>query len=196
MLRSGARQLTGVRSDTVSIQEQFDVIVVAYEKRVYNIAFRMLGDHDDAADVTQEAFIKAYRAWGSFRGDSSVYTWLYRIITNCCKNRLKDRERPARYGIDSLDSLRSDGSTEDTEIPDWRYSPEPALERQELRDVVHQAIQALPSDYRIVIILRDLQGLSYKEIGTIIGAPLETVKTRIFRGRGMLREKLASYVAD
>ena len=143
MIKANARELPRIVSDRSTVSEQFDQVVVAYEKRVFNIAFRMLGDYDDAADVTQEAFIKAYRAFGSFRGDSSVFTWLYRIVTNCCKNRLKDRERPGRHGVDSIESLRDADSSEELQIPDWRYSPEPALERQELREVVHQAIQTL-----------------------------------------------------
>ncbi|HET6382224.1 MAG TPA: sigma-70 family RNA polymerase sigma factor [Armatimonadota bacterium] len=194
MIKASAQPLSGAANADRTLAEQFDQIVLAYEKRVYNVAFRMLGDYDDAADVTQEAFIKAYRAYGRFRGDSSVYTWLYRIVTNCCKNRLKDRDRAGRYGIDSLETLRDDDTSEQMQIPDWRYAPEPALERQELREQVHEAIQSLPPDYRIVIILRDLQGLTYKEISSIVGVPLETVKTRIFRGRAALRGRLADYV--
>ena len=195
MIRASTRHLPVIAGDRASVAEQFDEIVNAYEKRIYNIAFRMLGNHDDAADVTQEAFIKAYRGYSGFRGESSIYTWLYRIATNCCKNRLKDRERPSRHGIDSLETLRDQDSSEIAQIPDWRYSPGPVVERQELCEVVQQAIQSLPPDYRIVIILRDLQGLSYKEIGAVVGAPVETVKTRIFRGRTMLRGKLADYVS-
>jgi RNA polymerase sigma-70 factor, ECF subfamily len=196
VMRAGAQSLTVATRERQTVAEEFDAIVVAYEKRVFNIAFRMLDDHEDAADVTQETFIKAYRAFHSFRGDSSVYTWLYRIAVNCCKNRLKDRARPGRYGIDSLESLREDDSSEATQIPDWRYSPGRLLEQQELREVVHAAIQSLPPDYRLVIVLRDLQDLSYKEISAIAGVPLETIKTRIFRGRCMLREKLADYVSS
>jgi RNA polymerase sigma-70 factor, ECF subfamily len=196
MLKASIGRLVGVPAERASYAAQFDEIVAAYEKRVYNIAFRMLDNHDDAADVTQEAFIKAYRAFGNFRGDSSVYTWLYRIAVNCCKNRLKERERPGHYGLDSLETLRDEDNAEQTQIPDWRYAPEPLLERQELREVVHRAIQSLPPDYRIVIILRDLQGLSYKEISNVVGVPLETVKTRIFRGRSVLRERLADYVSS
>lgn len=194
MIKANVHALSAAVPQRTSTAREFDQIVADYEKRVFNIAFRMLGNHDDAADVTQETFIKAYRAWGNFRGESSVYTWLYRIATNCCKNRIKDRERPGRYGVDSLETLRDEDSTEETQIPDWRYSPGPLLERQELREVVQAAIQSLAPDYRVVIVLRDLQGLSYKEISAIVGVPLETVKTRIFRGRCMLRDKLASYV--
>ena len=196
MSKAGLRPLAGVVSERASSAALFDDIVAAYEKRIFNIAFRMLSDHEDAADVTQETFIKAYRAWDSFRGESSVYTWLYRITVNCCKNRLKDRERPGRQGVDSLESLRDDDSGDGFQIPDWRYSPGPVLERQELCEVVQDAIASLAPDYRMVIILRDIQGLSYKEISSVVGVPLETVKTRIFRGRSMLRDKLADYVSS
>ncbi|MDQ2730585.1 MAG: sigma-70 family RNA polymerase sigma factor [Armatimonadota bacterium] len=194
MIKANVRTMSTAVPKQASTAQEFDHIVADYEKRVFNIAFRMLGNHDDAADVTQETFIKAYRAWGNFRGESSVYTWLYRIATNCCKNKIKDRERPGRYGIDSLETLRDEDSTEETQIPDWRYSPGPLLERRELQEVVQAAIGSLAPDYRVVIVLRDLQGLSYKEISAIVGVPLETVKTRIFRGRCMLRDKLADYV--
>lgn len=194
MSGASARAVAGALSERQSQAEQFDRIVLAYEKRVFNVAFRMLGDPDDAADVTQEAFIKAYRAYGRFRGDSTIFTWLYRIVVNCCKNRLKDRERTNRQTVDSYERLQAADDAEEIQIPDWRYSPEPALERAELRDVVHAAIQELPFDYRLVIILRDIQDLSYKEISAVVGVPLETIKTRIFRGRAMLRGKLTDYV--
>lgn len=169
----------------------FDDLVDGYERRIFNLIYRLIGDYDEAADLTQDTFVAAYRSFESFRSDSSPYTWLYRIAVNVCKNRFRERER--HPDIDSL-------PLEDCEVVIGEGTaihpptPERALERQEMRRLVEEAIQSLPDDYRIVAVLRDLQGLSYQEIAEAADLSVDVVKTRIARARGMLRRKLEHHL--
>lgn len=173
----------------------FDAIVDKYEKPIYNLIFRLIGDQEEAADLTQDTFVAAYRSFASFRGESAVYTWLYRIAVNRCKNAFKERDRRrARMHVsleaelDKIEALSLD------DIAQSESSPHSEIERRELRDRVERAISQLPPDYRIVAVLRDLQGLSYIEIADIAGLSVDVVRTRIARARGMLRQKLSPYL--
>lgn len=173
----------------------FDEIVAKYEKRVFNLIYRHINDYDDAADLTQETFINAYRAFGRFRGDSKVYTWLCQIALNACKNRFRQRDRARPLTGPSLDEPAEEGSgASPRDLPDWTHAPDCIFERKELGQQIQVAIAALPLDYRTVVILRDLQGLTYQEIAEVTGLTLETVKTRLHRGRLMLRRRLEPYV--
>lgn len=173
----------------------FDVIFDQYGKKIYNLIYRLVGNYDEAEDLTQETFVNAYRAFDRFRGDSAVYTWLYRIAINVCKNRFKREKRASHLRMESLDEpvLGEDGPMQ-REVPDETLSPHRAIESQELQRMIHQAIQELPPDYRVPIVLRELQELSYAEIAAIMQIPVDTVKTRIFRARGLLRTKLGPYL--
>jgi RNA polymerase sigma-70 factor (ECF subfamily) len=165
----------------------FDSLVDSYQKPIYNLIYRLLGDRDEAADVTQETFVAAYGSWRSFRGESAAYTWLYRIAVNQCKNRFRERDRRRRHEEPSVD---------DESWADHRRSesPDGVVERRELKEMIEQAISGLPRDYRIVAVLRDLQGLSYGEIADAAGLSVEVVKTRLARARGMLRRRLGAYL--
>lgn len=173
----------------------FDEIVARYEKPIFNVVYRMLGDYDEAADVTQEAFISAYRAFGRFRGHARVYTWLYQIALNHARNRLRRRRRPDVAHTISLDSPPDSGGkgAGGLEIPDEAQAPHHVVEQDELRARIMAAIEALPPDYREVIILRELNGLSYNEIVEATGVSLDNVKTRLSRARAMLRHRLGPY---
>ncbi len=175
----------------------FERLVDRYEKPIFNLAYRLLGDRDDAADLTQETFVSAYRSYGQFRGDSAVYTWLYRIAINLCKNKFKLNDRIKQYEGPSLDS---DGGCEDGRDLGEKLghddTPEAALQRKELRLRIEQAIMQLPPDYRIVAVLRDLQNLSYQEIADAADLSVDVVKTRLARARAMLRQKLESYLFE
>jgi RNA polymerase sigma-70 factor (ECF subfamily) len=167
----------------------FDWLLDKYEKPIYNLIFRLVGDRDEAADLTQETFVAAYGALSRFQGKSSEFTWLYRIAVNKCKNRFKEKERRRNCEVDALvdyDAL-SVGRV---------ASPEALVGRQELVERIEQAISELPHDYRIVAVLRELHGLSYEEIARVADLTVDVVRTRIARARGMLRRKLEPYLVE
>jgi len=174
----------------------FDGLVDRYEKPIYNLIYRLLGDREEAADLTQETFVSAYKSWGRFRGEASVYTWLYRIAVNLCKNKFKERDRRRDYEGPSLDHGFTDEELPKAAEAPHHDTPHAALQRKELKELIEQAIRQLPPDYRIVAVLRDLQGLSYSEIASAADLSVEVVKTRLARARGMLRQRLEAYLTE
>ncbi|MDE2127808.1 MAG: sigma-70 family RNA polymerase sigma factor [Armatimonadetes bacterium] len=174
---------------------QFDELVSKYERRIFNIIFRMVGDYEDACDLTQDTFISAYRHYDRFRGEARVFTWLYQIARNLCINRLRQRDRHRLMRIESLDQpAQADSSGEVTrDVPDSRQAPHTVLARKELNAQIMAAIDTLPPEYREVIVLREFQDMTYADIVEATGLTLENVKTRISRARAMLRRELTSY---
>lgn len=169
----------------------FDAIVSQYHQRVYNVALRYLGDADEAADVTQETFINAYRSFGRFRGDAGVYTWLYRIAINNCRNHVRRRRiGAAEAGPASAVSLDAQVPLDP---PDPGASPQQLLEAAEMRDRIAAAVLSLDPDYREVVILREIEGLGYAEIAQVTGHSQDLIRTRLSRARAMLRRKLEAY---
>ena len=160
----------------------FEKLVTAYEKNVYNIALRMVGDPDDAADMTQETFIKAYRALSSFRGDSKFSSWLYRIASNVCLDFLRSRSRHPQVSLSTVDE--DDRAT--FELPDMRQNPEEQLMKKLGMEAVHRGLEQLPEQQRQILVLRELGGLSYAELAQTLGLEEGTVKSRIFRARKRL----------
>lgn len=155
-----------------------------YDRRLYNLVLRLTRDADEAADVTQEAFVRAWRAWDGFEGRSAPYSWLCQIAINVCRNRMRDRCRRAETGEDLAGAeMAADGP-----------SPEESVECMELRDRVRRAVETLPWDYRLVVLLRDCQELSYQETAQAAGLSVDVVRTRLARARGMLRRKLEGYI--
>ena len=171
----------------------FDGLVDAYEKPIYNLILRLLGDPDEAADLTQETFVAAYKSWDRFRGESSAYTWLYRIAVNTCKNKFKERDRRRDYEGPSLDEDTTERG-DPSRYPAYGDNPEALVQRKELKVLIEQAIRQLPPDYRIVAVLRDLQGLSYSEIAAAADLSIDVVRTRLARARSMLRKRLGPYL--
>jgi len=174
----------------------FDGLVDKYEKPIYNLIYRLVGDTEEAADLTQETFVAAYRSFPTFRSESSIYTWLYRIAVNKCKNKFKQMDKCRQY-----EGLSLDGDLLESDIPAASDSgphadPGTALQRKELKEKIEQAISRLPIDYRIVVVLRDLHGLSYLEIANAADISVDIVKTRLARARGMLRQKLGPYLSE
>ena len=161
----------------------FEHLVHAYEKTVYNLALRTLGNREDAEDITQEAFLKAYRSLDSFRGDSKFSVWLYRIVSNLCLDLLRSRQRKP---VQSLTVEDDDGEIGELEISDEHFSPEKLLDRKLTRESVQRGLSALPDDARQILLLRELQGMSYEEIGQALDLEPGTVKSRIFRARKRL----------
>lgn len=161
----------------------FEHLVHAYEKTVYNLALRTLGNREDAEDVTQEAFLKAYRSLDSYRGDSKFSVWLYRIVSNLCLDLLRSRQRKPTQSLTVEDD---DGEIGELEISDEHFSPEKLLDRKLTRESVQRGLSALPDDARQILLLRELQGMSYEEIGQALDLEPGTVKSRIFRARKRL----------
>ena len=157
--------------------------MAAYEKNVYNLALRMVNNREDAADLTQDAFIKAYNSLDSFRGDSKFSVWLYRIVSNLCLDFLR---RQSRRGTVSLSVEDEDGEEAQLDLPDESQSPEALLERQLTRDAVRRGLEAVPEESRQILLLREIQGLSYEEISQVLGLEAGTVKSRLFRARKRL----------
>jgi RNA polymerase sigma-70 factor (ECF subfamily) len=158
----------------------FDLLVLKYQHKIVNLVMRYVRDPSEALDVTQEAFIKAYRALPRFRGDSAFYTWLYRIAINTAKNYLVSmNRRPLEY---NLDPQGAEQSAINSRLRD-EDSPEGILLREELRQTVEETIAGLPDELRMAITLREVDGLSYEEIAQTMDCPVGTVRSRIFRAR-------------
>lgn len=158
----------------------FDALVMKYQHKVLAIVGRYVRVGDDAQDVAQEAFIKAYRALPNFRGDSAFYTWLYRIATNTAKNYLVSRgRRPPAFDVELEDAEYYGGSESLKDVD----TPEHNTLRDELQSAIDQAIQKLPDDLRSAVTLREMEGLSYEEIAEVLECPVGTVRSRIFRAR-------------
>ena len=161
----------------------FEKLVTEYEKAVYAIAQRMTGNPEDAADMTQETFIKAYNSLSSFRGDSKFSVWLYRIANNVCLDFLRSKNRRPTVSLSTEDD---DGEETQLDIADESQSPELLLESSLTRDAVRRGLDSLPPDYKQILLLREIQGLSYEEIAAALGIESGTVKSRIFRARKRL----------
>lgn len=158
----------------------FDLLVLKYQGRILSLVMRFVHDSYEAQDITQEAFIKAYRALGKFRGDSAFYTWLYRIAINTAKNHLVSRSRrPPANGVDAQDAEYFDGDHGLKNIE----SPERLMLRDEIDATVQNSIAKLPEDLRVALTLREYEGLSYEDIATVMDCPVGTVRSRIFRAR-------------
>ena len=165
----------------------FDVLVLKYQHKLVKLVSRYVRDPSEVMDVVQEAFIKAYRALPSFRGESAFYTWIYRIAINTAKNYLVAQgRRPPDGDIDSGDVDQIEG---ETELKD-DATPERLLLRDEIEETVMDAIAQLPEDLRVAITLRELEGLSYEEIAEAMDCPVGTVRSRIFRAREAINKRL------
>lgn len=165
----------------------FDVLVRKYQHKLVKLISRYVRDPDEALDVTQETFIKAYRALPNFRGDSSFYTWIYRIGANTAKNYLVSQgRRPPETDIDAQDAEQyiTDSHLRETDTPDR------LAQRDEIERTVAEAIEDLPEDLRTAITLREFEGLSYEEIAKAMDCPVGTVRSRIFRAREAIDKKL------
>jgi len=173
-------------------QAAFNLLVRKYQHRVANLISRYVSCQGDVPDVMQDAFIKAYRALPGFRGDSAFYTWLYRIAVNSAKNYLTASGRkPPSADIDVDDADSYDGS----DALKVQESPEQLLLTEEIRLVVFNTIEQLPEDLRVAITLRELDGMSYEEIAEVMGCPIGTVRSRIFRAREAIDAKLKPLIS-
>lgn len=169
----------------------FEILVRKYQGRVASIISRMVSDHGKIQDLVQEVFLKTYRSIDNFRGDSSFYTWLYRIAVNTAKNHYIMESRGVQ--LDSTIDITDDG---EQPIPQLRENetPESRMLRSELLGILKKAIDELAPAMKMVIVLRELEGKTYEEIAAVMDCPIGTVRSRIFRGRQELAEKLKDYL--
>jgi len=165
----------------------FDLLVIKYQHKIVHLVNRYVKDPSEAQDVAQDTFIKAYRALGDFRGDSAFYTWLYRIAINTAKNYLLSRSRRHfDYEIDVQDAEQVENAPQLKDIE----TPENLLMNEQIVAVIKSAIERLPEEMRIAITLREFEGMSYEEIAEAMDCPIGTVRSRIFRAREAIDQKL------
>ncbi|HID46067.1 MAG TPA: RNA polymerase sigma factor RpoE [Chromatiaceae bacterium] len=168
-------------------KKAFDLLVLKYQQKVANIISRYIHDSSEVFDVSQEAFIKAYRALPKFRGDSAFYTWLYRIAINTAKNHLAAKgRRPPADDVEAITAEQMDSGARLKEFD----TPEHLLLQDEIARTIRDALNDLPDDLRTAISLRELEGLSYDEIAQAMDCPIGTVRSRIFRARDAIEKKL------
>jgi RNA polymerase sigma-70 factor (ECF subfamily) len=185
-------------SETVSVACQnedrkiFDELVHRHHKQAYNVAYRMTGNHADASDLTQDTFLKAYRFFGNYKRDMPFENWLYRIMSNIFVDWLR---RKPKVMIRSLDEpIRQEEGEATLDLPDSAEGPEALTLSHELDSEMQTALNTLPKDFRLTVVLSDLEGLSYEEISETMGCSIGTVRSRLHRGRKLLREKLRPYL--
>ncbi len=170
-------------------QKAFDLLVAKYQRRIFRLVLRFVRDPALAEDVAQETFLRAYRAIGQFRGDSQFYTWLYRIAVNTAKKAISDDMRdPTVSEGDAVDDGEETFSA--TELLTNSETPESLLVSKEIARTVNAAMEALPEDLRTAITLREIEGLSYEDIAEVMRCPIGTVRSRIFRAREAIAERL------
>ena len=162
----------------------YEPLVLEHQTRIYNLALRILGNETDAWDAAQEAFLRAYTNLADFRGESRFGVWLYRLTNNICLDILRKQKRRPAVSLDAMES--EDGENETLQIPDERFSPQAELEKKELRAAVSRAMNQLPEEYRQILSLREIGGLSYVELAGILNLETGTVKSRLNRARKKL----------
>ncbi|KPK90749.1 MAG: hypothetical protein AMJ88_15495 [Anaerolineae bacterium SM23_ 63] len=173
--------------------EAFNRLVITYQKQVYNLAYRLMGDQASAEDATQEAFISAFRGLRGYRG-GSFRAWLLRIVRNACYDEFRRRQRRPTTSLEELSPFNGDATPDSIgELIDKGEGPETATEEAELRRAIEDCLNRLPLDYRTIAVLVDIQGYDYREAATVIDKPLGTVKSRLARARARLRDCLQQY---
>ena len=173
-------------------REAFGRLIEKYRERIINVAYSVLRDRDEAMDVSQEAFLRVHQRLGGFRGKSSFYTWLYRLTVNLAIDRQRKRKRRPAESLESIqERARED---QDSIFPDRKPGPREIASDMELAERINQAIDRLPPKHRKVILLREVQGLSYQEVADIVGCSLGTVMSRLHYARENLRKTLGPYI--
>ena len=167
----------------------FDLLVLKYQSRIIGISMKFVKDIHIAEDIAQESFIKAFKSLNSFREESAFYTWLYRIAANTSKNYLTSKRRKKEYSESEVFSSE-DANVDIFDIPGGD-SPEEILAANNLREVIFESLSNLPEDIRTAISLREFEGLSYEEISEVLDCPIGTVRSRIFRGREIIQDKIS-----
>ncbi len=195
-VENGAQNPLAALAGTPTVGErraEFDRLVLRYHKQAYNIAYRMTGNHADAEDLTQEAFVRAFRFFGNYRRDWPFDNWLYKIMSNLFVDSLRRKPKGRAQSLDQ--PLDLGGRSEDVylEIPDVQSNPERMVMSHELDENIQRALSGLPQDFRMTVILADIEGMSYEEISEAMACSLGTVRSRLHRGRKLLRSKIALF---
>ncbi|QNB44867.1 sigma-70 family RNA polymerase sigma factor [Thermanaerosceptrum fracticalcis] len=168
--------------------DAFEELVSCYERKIYNVAYRLMGNHEDANDLAQEAFFRAFQSISNFRGEASFLTWMCRIVTNLCRDELRKKYRTQ---IESLDGEITLGEGEvKKQVASSEPGPAELYEKKELREKIQELINTLSPEFRLALVLRDIQGFTYEEIAEQLECSLGTVKSRINRARKYLKDKL------
>lgn len=175
-----------IRKSQCGDMDAFEQLILRYEKKVYTIAYKYMGNAEDASDLAQEALIKAYQSIGSFRGEASFGTWIGRITANKCLDELRKRKKLQTTSLD--DELELEEGSVQKELVSEKATPEQHTIRQETVQYVQQKLGQLKEEYRIVLVLRELEGYSYDDIADMLNCSLGTVKSRISRARNYLKE--------
>ena len=181
------REMEIVRRVIKGDTDAFETLVTENQKKIYNLAYRMVRNEQDALDLTQEAFLKAYRSLSQYRGESGFSVWLYRLASNICIDFLRKKKK---QNIVSLVYDGEDGETAEMDIADESQSPERVLEKSEARRAVAAGLEKLSEEHRKIILLRDVDGYSYEEIAAVLSIEMGTVKSRLARARSALRSEL------
>jgi len=166
-------------------REAFEELVGRYEKRIYNLAYRFTGNHADAGDLAQEAFIRVYRALPKFRAESSFSTWIYKVAANVCRDELRKQRKRKSISLENMEVNQGEIA-----IADGAQSPEEVVERRDLQVRVQKYINQLSEEQRLILVLREMQNLSYEEIARVLECSLGTVKSRLSRARTALKNKM------
>lgn len=178
-------------------EDAFSELVQLYERRVFALVFRMLGHRQEAEEITQDVFVQVFRSVEQFRGDSKLSTWLFRVAVNLCKNRLKyhGRRGGAQQDYDAIAEATASSAARGVSVGTVER-PDELVAGIQLENIVRLAITRVDPDFRGLVILRDVEDLSYEEIGQITGLPTGTVKSRIHRGRDQLRQKVEELLGE
>ena len=171
----------------------FEELVKRYEKKIYNLAYRIMGNKEDANDVLQETFLQAFKKLSGFKGKAKFSTWLYRIAVNICLMRKRKRKKMKTVSLDIPILTKKEDEIKRELRDDWSESPLATLENEEVKKTLSEAIGLLPEEYRTVFLLRGLNGLSNQEVAKVLKISLPAVKSRLHRARLFLRDKLSQY---
>lgn len=174
----------------------FQYLVLKYESRVFNHCMRIVENREESADLTQEVFLKVFRNIDKYEHTYAFYTWLYRITVNCCIDFLREKKRRiAKYSLTPIHADDGAGDMREAEIPDERFIPEQRVLNMELHETLNKALASLPENLRSIIVLKEIEGLSYAEIAELVKCSLGTVKSRMHRARMQLKEYLGPHVS-
>lgn len=174
----------------------FEELIKRYEKKIYNLSYRIMGNREDARDMLQETFLQVFRKLSGFKGDSAFSTWLYRIAVNTCLMKKRKEKNMKTVSMDTPILTMNHDEIKRELSDDWSKSPLASLENEEMKEAIQEAVKSLPEDHRAVFVLRGVKGMSNQEIAKILDISLPAVKSRLHRSRLFLRDRLSKYFAD